>query len=181
MRSRGAALVTVVSVVSLVVGGVAAAADTAVSATVSSVTGARVLTVSPAVVLAATGQINVLSAKVDYTVVESGASGSNWYVTSRLNPADPFLTDPLTGKKIAASNLSLSATTLGTLLDAGNTVVAAGTGGTLSGEVTVMSATQTSGSVYLGTYPASATLSLTFPSGTATGSYAGTMVSILYQ
>lgn len=182
---RKFAAIVMVAALSWMVAGMASAATsdttTTVTASVVNPAGTRVLNpVSAPSTMTFQNGSRTATASISATVVEALADGvNNWYVTA---VSSSFAKTG--GGSIAASNMSLgsvSASVTG-VGDLNGTPSATGAGGTLDQARTFFTVTgETPGTFpgYTGTYTGTGTLSLTVPAGTAQGVYTSTVTVTL--
>jgi hypothetical protein len=152
------------------------AEDVTVTATTTDLSGTRVLTVGPAVVLAAGD--TTLNGTLEASVVETAKRGTTpWSVTAVATG----LTS-VGGATIAADNLSVAPAT--PVVVGGHPNATAGAGGQFGTDVTRTLFTVTGESTttsYTGTYTSTGALALQVPNGTPTDAYTGTITVTLVQ
>lgn len=182
MNIRKTLSLIVGGVVLLIVGpGIAALADTSVTAVVSAANSlaSRSITTAPttlAMTLPANATSSVYTGSLSVIVTESFMQGSNpWNVTA-------VLTGPLLSgaNSIPASAMTLTPDTPVQVQTAAGVTSAAGSAGALSSAVTLYTVSgESTAATYTGTYTGSGSLSLTVPSGAAIGTYTSTMTVTL--
>lgn len=186
---RGSTLLAAVSAVSLLISGVASAADgDGSSGTVSAAVGASsgvfgtrsVTAVTPLIGLTLAPGTSNLSGTVQIIVTEAARTGTAaWSVTASLSADLSDGGSP--AATIARDKASIATAAAPTVLGGGGTS-SAGAGGTLEAARTVFSnIEQNTGLNYSGTYTSSSAITLNVPNAQKTGVYTGTLLVSMSQ